>query len=158
MTKCEQTLLCKLFVQMILVMARNNTVRCCYFSALVLTCYRLKKGRATFYQPETIVANLLLLTVLFFKVIFNHTSKRQFMVLHFHICLTIYEIEIVSSFYSFTELFHFVLVCNLRNYFLSSQCFFFFFLPLCHEIWKIECLNFYNSDHWLIRWLVHCIY
>ena len=44
-----------------------------------------KKSRATFYRPETIVVSLLLLMVLSFKVIFNHTSKRQFVVLHFRI-------------------------------------------------------------------------
>ena len=35
------------------------------------------------FRPETIVPSLLLLMVLSFKVIFNHTSKRQFGVLHF---------------------------------------------------------------------------
>ena len=47
-------------------------------------CYRLKKGRTRFYQPEKIVASLLLLMVLTFKVIFHHTLKQQFIVLHFH--------------------------------------------------------------------------
>ena len=65
--------------------AAPQNVRCCYISALVLTCYRLKKGRATFYRPETIVASLLLLMVLSLKVIFNHILKRQFMVLHFRL-------------------------------------------------------------------------
>ena len=50
----------------------SSYVRCCYFSALVLTCYRLKKGHATFYRPKTIVTSLLLLMVLSFKEIFNH--------------------------------------------------------------------------------------
>ena len=40
----------------------------------MLTCYRLKKGLATFYRPETIVASLFLLMVLSFKGIFNYTS------------------------------------------------------------------------------------
>ena len=35
--------------------------------------------------PETIFANFLHLMVLFFKVIFNHTSKSQFVVLLCHI-------------------------------------------------------------------------
>ena len=51
--------------------------RCCYFSALVLTCFRLKKGHATFYKPETIVASLLLLMVLSFKVIFTHSTHLK---------------------------------------------------------------------------------
>ena len=34
-------------------------VRCCYISALVLSCFRLKKDRATFFRPETIVASFL---------------------------------------------------------------------------------------------------
>ena len=53
---------------------------CCYFSALVLTCYHLKKGHATFYWPETIVASLLLFMVLSFKVIFNHDSAHVLMI------------------------------------------------------------------------------
>ena len=51
----------------------------------MLTCYRLKKGRATFYRPETIVASVLLLMVLSFKAIFKHTSILQFVMLHFRI-------------------------------------------------------------------------
>ena len=50
----------------------------CYFLALVLTCYHLKKGCATFYRPETIVASLLLLMALSFKVIFNQTMLNSF--------------------------------------------------------------------------------
>ena len=42
-----------------------------YISALVLTCFRLTKGRATFFRPETIVASFLHLMVLFLKVLFN---------------------------------------------------------------------------------------
>ena len=42
-------------------------VPCCYISALVLTCYRLTKGRATFFQPETIVVSFLHFMVLSFK-------------------------------------------------------------------------------------------
>ena len=48
-------------------------LRCCYISALVLTCFRLTKGRATFFRPETIVANFLHPMVLFFKVLLNHS-------------------------------------------------------------------------------------
>ena len=45
------------------------------FSTLVLTCYRLKKGRATFFRPKTIVASFLHLMVLSFKVIFQPYFK-----------------------------------------------------------------------------------
>ena len=62
---------------------KTSNGRCCYISALQLTSFRLTKGRATFFRPETIVASFLHLMVLFFKVIFNYTSKRQFVVLHF---------------------------------------------------------------------------
>ena len=41
-------------------------VRCCYVSALVLTCFRRTKGRATYFRPETIVESFLHLMVLFF--------------------------------------------------------------------------------------------
>ena len=72
-------------------MPKSNTT-------LVLTCYRLKKGRATFYRPETIVASLLLLMVLSFKVIFNHTSKRQFVVLHLCIILLLLLLLLLFSY------------------------------------------------------------
>ena len=52
----------------------RRTLRCCYISALVLTCFRLTKDPAIFFRPETIVASFLRLMVLFFKVIFNHKS------------------------------------------------------------------------------------
>ena len=61
----------------ILLICYLGNVCCCYFSALVLACYHLKKGRATFYQPETIVASLSLLMVLHFEVIFNYTGKSE---------------------------------------------------------------------------------
>ena len=47
-----------------------------YFGALVLTYFCLKKGRTTFFRLETIVASLLHLMVLHFKVIFNQESAR----------------------------------------------------------------------------------
>ena len=53
---------------------RNNCFGCCYILALVLTCYRLKKGRATFFRPETIVASFLHVTVFLPKVLFNHSK------------------------------------------------------------------------------------
>ena len=48
-------------------------VHCCYISSIVLTCFRLKKGRATYFRPEIIVASILHLMVLLFIVLFNHT-------------------------------------------------------------------------------------
>ena len=74
---------------------RTSNVRCCFISALVLTCFRLTKGRATSFQPETIVASFLHLMLLFYKVIFKHTSKRQFVVLHF--CF--WEVRALSQYY-----------------------------------------------------------
>ena len=43
-------------------------------SFFVLTWFRLKEGRDTFFQPETIVASFLHLMVLFFKVLLNNSS------------------------------------------------------------------------------------
>ena len=51
-------------------------VRCCYISALVLTCFRLKKDRAAFFRPETIVASFLHPMVLLFKVLFNNSLEQ----------------------------------------------------------------------------------
>ena len=59
-------------------------VRCSYNPALVLTCFRLKKGRDTYFRPETIVASFLHSMVLLPKVLSNHFWKRQFVVLHCH--------------------------------------------------------------------------
>ena len=50
--------------------------------ALVLTFFRLTKSRAMYFRPETIVESFLRLMVLLFKVLLNHTLKRQFCVLH----------------------------------------------------------------------------
>ena len=50
-------------------------IRGVIYSALVLTCFCLTKGHATFFRPETIVVSLLHLMVLFFKVIFNYNSN-----------------------------------------------------------------------------------
>ena len=58
---------------------------CCYISALVLNCFRLKKGRATLFRPEKIVASFLHSMVLLPKMPFNHFWKHQFVVLHCHI-------------------------------------------------------------------------
>ena len=45
-------------------------------------CQNIMKGRATFFRSITIVGSFLHLMVLLFKVLLNHTSKRQFLVLH----------------------------------------------------------------------------
>ena len=69
--------------------------RCYYISALMLTCFRLKKGRAKFFRPETIVASFLRLMVLSFKVLSNHSSKRQFLVLNWR--LDLYQSQIYAG-------------------------------------------------------------
>ena len=51
-----------------------NRCNSCYISALVLTCFRLAKGRASFFRPETIVTSFLHLMVSSFKVLLNHKS------------------------------------------------------------------------------------
>ena len=66
-----------------------NFLHRCYISPLVFTCFRMMKGRATFFPPETIVVSFLHLMMLFYKVIFNYTLKRQSVVLHFCIILII---------------------------------------------------------------------
>ena len=57
---------------------------CCYILALVLTCFRPKKGRATFFRPKTIVASFSHSMVLLPKVLFNHSWKHHFVVFHCH--------------------------------------------------------------------------
>ena len=89
------------------------------FSALVLTCYCLKKDRAAFYRPETIVASLLLLMVLFFRVIFNYTSKRQFVVLYFRIIILIYYVLLSAS----CKIYHNYVIPYLMYHFLSKYVF-----------------------------------
>ena len=63
-------------------------LHCCYISALMLTCFLLTKGRTTYFWPETIVASFLHIMVLLFKVLFNHSWKRQFVVLRYHASLS----------------------------------------------------------------------
>ena len=53
------------------------TIRCYYISALVLTSFHLAYGHSIIFRFERIVASLLHLMVLFFKVIFNHTPKQS---------------------------------------------------------------------------------
>ena len=57
---------------------RNVTATYMYISALVLTCFHLTKGHATYFRSKTIVASLLHLIVLLFKVLFNHALKLLF--------------------------------------------------------------------------------
>ena len=42
---------------------------CCYILVLVLTCFHLTKGRATYFRSKTLVASFLHLMVLLFKVL-----------------------------------------------------------------------------------------
>ena len=60
----------------------RRNVTATYISALVLTCFRLTKGHAMFFRPERIVASFLHLMVLLFKVLLNHSLKRQFLLFH----------------------------------------------------------------------------
>ena len=89
----NNTIRCK---KLATIVSSRKNVHCCYISALVLTCFRLMKGRATFFQPETIVASFLHLMVLLFKVLLNHSSKCHFLVRHCHFS-TISEIQSFSS-------------------------------------------------------------
>ena len=41
----------------------------------MLTCFHLMEDCAAYFRPETIVASFLHFMVLFYKVIFNHTSE-----------------------------------------------------------------------------------
>ena len=49
----------------------TSAERCRYISALVLTCFCLKKGRAKFFRPETVIASFLS----FDGVIFQNVIK-----------------------------------------------------------------------------------
>ena len=53
----------------------NSNVRCCCISALVLTQFRLTKGRTMFFRPETIVASFLHLMLLFFQSVIKPFFK-----------------------------------------------------------------------------------
>ena len=75
---------------------RSSSVRCCYISELMLACFRLTMGLATYFRRETIIASFLHLMVLLFNVFFNHVSYawkkkkkairklRQFKQVHLH--------------------------------------------------------------------------
>ena len=65
---------------------------CCYIAAFVFTCFRRTDDRITLFRPETIVASFLHLMMLFYKVIMNHSSKRQFVVLLYCNKITIHRI------------------------------------------------------------------
>ena len=51
-----------------------------YLAVLALTCFCLTNWRVTFFRQETTVASFLNM-VLFCKVVINHTSKCQFVML-----------------------------------------------------------------------------
>ena len=66
----------------ILRQTKTGKHECLLTWVLVLTCFRLTKGRAVYFPPETIVASFLHLMVLLPKVSFKHSCKRQLVVLH----------------------------------------------------------------------------
>ena len=78
-------------------------VRYCYILTLVLTYFRLMKGRATYFQPE-IVASFLHLLVLSYTALFNYIWKSQFVVLHYHAKQVIFIYKAVH-----------LLLCNVIN-------------------------------------------
>ena len=98
-------------------------------SILVLTCFRMTMGRATFFWHETIVASFLHLMVLFFKVMFNHASKRQFVVLHFHIIVITVQVSWLDI---LLDEFSIACICitlsarnislNMKSFFCNSRC------------------------------------
>ena len=81
---------------------KSRNVHCCYVSTLVLTYFPLTKGRATFFRPETIVVSFLHLMVLFYKVIFNHTSKCHFVVLLFFMTIMV-VLTLCNNLFSFQD-------------------------------------------------------
>ena len=81
----------------------SNEVRCCYISALVLTCFRLTKVYATYFWSEIVVAIFLdFMVLLLFKVLFNHNIE--------------YLVESSSIKNSvFTVSFNQLQICNFQN-------------------------------------------
>ena len=109
------------------------------FSCLAISKYSkiiergVEKGRAMFFWPETIVASFLHLMVLLFKVLLNHSSKRQFLVLH---CRTSFGIKMkrIKSCVKNDFLFiHKKFICQLRITLFNLDFFFFFKFP-----WKFS--------------------
>ena len=81
-------------------------VRCCYISALVLTCFRLTEGRAMHFRPETIVDKFLAS----YGVTFQSVTKSFFN------SLTEYPMLIQMFTGSFSNLHHYSLPdSNSRN-------------------------------------------
>ena len=66
--------------------AKTGKRECRNVTACWHSCWKrivwLTKVRATFFRLEKIVASFLHLMVLLFKMLSNHSSKRQFLVLH----------------------------------------------------------------------------
>ena len=56
----------------------ENKLHRCYISVVVLTCFCLKKGRATFFRPETIVASFLHRMVYFSKCYYTIPQNASF--------------------------------------------------------------------------------
>ena len=90
------------------------------------------EGRVTVFWPETIVVNFLHLMMLFYKVIINHVSKRQFVVL---LCCNIYLL--------LSELiFNVTKVCNHKSIQLWNFSIFTYF----EASWVHLC--YFNGDAW----------
>ena len=64
--------------------AKTSKQECQNVTAVTFRTLLLHFG-STFFQTETIVASFWHRVVLFFKVLSNHSSKRQFLVLHCHL-------------------------------------------------------------------------
>ena len=62
----------------------------------MLTCSCLMKGLAPFFRHETFIASLLYLMELFFKIIFNHTSKCEFVVFYFRCIWDYVQVKIIE--------------------------------------------------------------
>ena len=101
----------------------NSNVHFCYIPALMLTCFRLTKDCATFFWPETIIANFLHLMVLFYKVIFNHSSKRQFVVIRFRVIILDNFCHHKTKKILFYYLFCFILFTHLKKYVFVILCY-----------------------------------
>ena len=67
----------KLLNILYLILLCSNVLRCCYISSLVLTSFRLKKGRVSYFRPDTIVTSFLHLMVLLFKVLLYHKLHQN---------------------------------------------------------------------------------
>ena len=81
-----------------------NSLRCCNFPELILTCFLLKKSHTKFLLSETIIANFLNLMKLICKVFINHYQKQvnisKMKQMFLWIIVIYVTIQIVIHFYS----------------------------------------------------------